>query len=399
MNVAVCASCSLHRFPDTPSRLVSTALGSVKTVILDKTGTITEGKFAVTAVELIGENRTRSEMLALLAAMEGPSSHPLSATLVQAAKKEGVTTSKDLNLKGHAILKGEGVSGTINGENVYVGNQRLFTRIGMYEHLPDKYKTLAEEWSTQHGGTVGFIGVEGEGIIGSYCVTDVVRPEAREAIEELQFHGIDVLMLTGDGDGAAKAVAQQVGLSESAVHSQLLPEDKLHFVGSLKYPSQGSSFGLFRRYPRVLFCGDGVNDAPALAIADVGVSMGEGAALAMEMSDVTLMDSNLSKLVYTIEMGSRVLCTIRENILLSLFCKLAVVVLTFAGYMTLLYAIASDVGVMLLVTLNGMKLLPGNGDHSPKQSRFFALKTYARLPTIGSHSSGNNVAELNGEIV
>jgi magnesium-transporting ATPase (P-type) len=125
----------------------------------------------------------------------------------------------------------------------------------------------------------------------------------------------------------------------------------------------------------------GINDGPALACADVGVSMGEGAALAMEMSDVTLMDSNLSKLVYIIQMGSRVLLTIRENILLSLFCKLAVVSLTFAGSMTLFYAIASDVGVMLLVTLNGMKLLPSTRESvelSPK--RLHAWKRYAGVP-------------------
>ena len=380
------------------------ALGSVRTVIFDKTGTITEGKFAVSGMEVIGASRTRSEMLALLAVMEAPSSHPLAATLVKAAEEEGIVVPKSMEVKDHTVLKGEGVSATINGKKVYVGNDRLFSRIGMYEQLPENYKALAEEWGTQRGGTVGFIGIDGDGIIGSYCVTDVVRPEAKEAIAALQFAGINVVMLTGDGKGAANAVAQQVGLSESAVHSQLLPEDKLHFVGSLKYPSQGNSFGLFRQQPRVLFCGDGVNDAPALAIADVGVSMGEGAALAMEMSDVTLMDSNLSKIVFMREMGSRVLNTIRENILLSLFCKLAVVVLTFGGYMTLLYAIASDVGVMLLVTVNGMKLLPGIGDRSPKQSRYFAWKRYAGLPNSSGHSEeeeeeGSPLTDFDVEIV
>jgi Cd2+/Zn2+-exporting ATPase len=176
-----------------------------------------------------------------------------------------------------------------------------------------------------------------------------------------------------------------VGLPSDAVHSQLLPEDKLHFVGSLKQPASALSFGLFRRRPRVLFCGDGINDAPALACADVGVSMGEGAAVAMEMSDVTLMDSNLLKLVYVIQMGTKVMYTIRENILLSLLCKLAVVGLTFAGYMTLLYAIASDVGVMLIVTLNGMKLLPGNADEGPlrKSTRQRGSKGYDVVPLHG----------------
>ncbi len=135
----------------------------------------------------------------------------------------------------------------------------------------------------------------------------------------------------------------------------MLPEDKLQFVESLKRPERIAICGQ-KRY--VLFCGDGVNDAPALAAAEIGVSMGEGAAVALEMSDVTLMDSRLTKLPYVIQMGQRVLRTVKENIIMSFFAKLVVILLTFIGRMTLWSAIAADVGVMLLVTLNGMKLLP-----------------------------------------
>jgi Cd2+/Zn2+-exporting ATPase len=172
-------------------------------------------------------------------------------------------------------------------------------------------------------------------------------------------------MLTGDLDSAARAVASRVGIPESAVYSELLPEDKLHLVGASLDRNQRRLFEV----RRVLFVGDGINDAPALATADIGVSMGEGAAVSMEMSDVTLMDSNLTKLQVVLDMGRRVRRTVRENIALSLLCKLAVVCLTFLGYMTLMYAIASDVGVMLLVTLNGMKLLPSATEAaSPSQS-------------------------------
>jgi Cd2+/Zn2+-exporting ATPase len=346
---------------------------------------LTEGKFAVVHLELVGETRTRKEMLELLALMQGPSSHPLSATLVQAAKKEGVSVPVDVTVQQHTILKGEGATAVVHGKATYVGNRRLFERVGMYEKLAKAEQDLAEDWSAE-GGSVGFLGVEGEGIIGSFCMTDTVRPEARRAIQLLRRRGIEVLMLTGDGDGAAKAVGKQVGIPEHQVHSQLLPEDKLHFVGSLKRPAPSYSFGICRKQPRVLFCGDGVNDGPALAVADIGVSMGEGAALAMEMSDVTLMDSSLEKIPYIIQMGSRVMHTIQENILLSLGCKVVVVTLTFCGKMTLLYAIASDVGVMLIVTLNGMKLLPDVTNDSVQDelmhetSERFPLKHGGRLP-------------------
>lgn len=121
-----------------------------------------------------------------------------------------------------------------------------------------------------------------------------------------------------------------------------------------------------------------VNDGPALSVADIGVSMGEGAALAMEMSDITLMDSNLEKLTYIIDLGTRVMATIRENILLSLACKIVVVTLTFWGKMTLLYAIASDVGVMLIVTLNGMKVLPGLGSEGETKYKDFSYDSSER---------------------
>jgi Cd2+/Zn2+-exporting ATPase len=184
-------------------------------------------------------------------------------------------------------------------------------------------------------------------------------------VRHLISKGYELAMLTGDLASSARAVASQVGLPESAVHSQLLPEDKLHLVGS----SLERNESRLVEARKVLFVGDGINDAPALATADIGVSMGGGAAATMELSDVTLMDSNLTKLLSVLDMGQRVRRKVRENITLSLFCKLAVVCLTFLGYMTLLYAIASDVGVMLVVTLNGMRLLPSTkGLMSPPEN-------------------------------
>ncbi len=332
------------------------AMGSVDRIVFDKTGTLTRGKFSVIHLEVIGNGKTRQEMLEILALLQERASHPISSSLVQAAKEEGVKIPRHISVTDHQILKGEGITAKINGDTeVFVGNERLFERLGMLDALPSNYKGLIHQWGNT-GGTIGFVGIQEDGIIGMFCVKDAVREEAKAVISGFKEAHIDTLLCTGDSDTAAQAVAREIGIPSGCVHSQLLPEDKLHFVGSLRRP-QPKNLGLCRQKRYVLFCGDGINDAPALAVADIGVSMGEGAAMALEMSDVTLMDSRLTKLSFAIDMGRRVLRTVKENIIISLIAKLGVVVLTFAGKMTLLYAIAADVGIMLLVTLNGMKLL------------------------------------------
>ena len=343
------------------------AMGSVAKIVFDKTGTLTKGKFSVTHMEVIGTSKTRREILELLSLMEERASHPIASSLIEAAKTEGVTVPPQMVIADHHILKGEGIAAKINGQvEVYVGNQRLFNRLGMFGSLPPSVTNTIEEWE-ETGGTIGFIGILNEGIIGMYRVKDSVREEAREALDDLRSAGIDVYMCTGDSDVTANAVAKEVGIPGLCVNSQLMPEDKVNFVRSLKRPER-EQLALLRKKEYVLFCGDGVNDAPALAVVDVGVSMGEGAAMALELSDVTLMDSQLTKLPYVIKMGRRVLRTVKENIVISFVAKLAVILLAFMGKMTLLYAIAADVGVMLLVTLNGMKLLPNDVNTKPSRT-------------------------------
>lgn len=241
------------------------ALGSVTTCVFDKTGTLTEGNFAVMHLNLTDEQWQRKDMLALLALMEAPSSHPLSTALVKAAKLEGVSMPTNLQVREHRILKGEGIQATVNGKQVYVGNQRLFERVGMYEDLDSSHKIAADQWMRE-GATVGFLGIDGVGVIAAFAVTDKVRPGAQQSVDSLLREGYDIVLLTGDCDGAAHAVAKQVGIRPGAVHSQLLPEDKLHFVGSLKRPQSRRHSGLCKRNPKVLFVGDGVNDAPAIAV-------------------------------------------------------------------------------------------------------------------------------------
>eukprot|EP00586_Coscinodiscus_wailesii_P017130 CAMPEP_0172519442 /NCGR_PEP_ID=MMETSP1066-20121228/291418_1 /TAXON_ID=671091 /ORGANISM="Coscinodiscus wailesii, Strain CCMP2513" /LENGTH=1043 /DNA_ID=CAMNT_0013302033 /DNA_START=55 /DNA_END=3186 /DNA_ORIENTATION=+ len=338
------------------------ALGSVKIIVFDKTVMLTQGEFQLNHLVVMGERKTRREVLELLSVMEAPSSHPLAKTLVNAAKKEGVLPSNHTStVTNHSILKGEGVTAFVNGEQVWVGNTKLFNRLGQYSQLPNDQKQTAAKWD-KDGGTVGFLGIENVGIIAMFCVSDRVRPEAKDVITELvNERGCNIMMLTGDGDGAARAIAEEVGLPGECVRSQFLPEAKLHFVSSLLASSKRTGH-IFSEKELLLFIGDGVNDAPALAIADIGVAMGAGAALSMEISDVTLMDSHLSKLLFAIETGAKVIKTVKENIFLSTISKFLVIALTFAGKMTLLAAIAADVGVMLLVSLNGMKLLPDDNE-------------------------------------
>jgi len=350
------------------------ALGSVKTIIFDKTGTLTQGKFSLLHLETVGNKKSRKEVLELLAIMESPSSHPLAATLVNAAKSEGVQISTNTSMIGHSILKGEGVTAIVNGHKTYVGNTRLFKRLGMYSDLNGNQTEKVIDWNNE-GSIVGLIGIQGIGIIGIFCVADAIRNESKDVISRLRDdHEIDVYMFTGDASGPANAVATKIGLPLECVYSQYLPEDKLHHVSSMLKSSKRTN-NPFATKELLLMCGDGVNDAPALAVSDIGVAMGEGAAFALEISDVTLMDSNLTKLLFSIQMGVKVIATVQENIAFSIATKIIVIGLTFAGRMTLLGAIASDVGVMLLVSINGMKLLPGGSGLCCKRR-----KKYDKIP-------------------
>ncbi|KAL9188065.1 hypothetical protein ACHAXT_006443 [Thalassiosira profunda] len=288
-----------------------------------KTGTITTGMFTLSHLELVGTLKSREELLKVLAIMEAPSSHPLSACLVSAAKAEGVAVPANVSVTEHTILKGEGVTANVDSENVK--------------------KRAAKKWS-EEGGTVGYVGILGTGIVGMFCVKDTIRDEAQDVIAALL-------------KGAALAVGEAIGLEQTSIQSQLLPEDKLHYISGLKGSSNKGASSFLGKKKLVLMVGDGVNDAPALSVADVGVAMGEGASVAMEMSDVTLMDSNLSKLLFSMKMGAKVISTVKENIGFSMLVNLVAVVFTILGKMTLFLAIVSDVGVMLAVTLNGMKLL------------------------------------------
>jgi Cd2+/Zn2+-exporting ATPase len=335
------------------------ALGLVKNICFDKTGTLTNGEFALLHMDVFGEGLSRKEVFQYLSLMEERASHPLAQAILTGARNEGVTIPKTMKLQKHTIIPGEGVGGVVNGLEVHVGNERLFDRLGLLVGLADSDHKKVEAWASI-GGTVGYMSVEGEGIVCAFCVADGVRPESAAVVKSLKKLGIDLTMLTGDNRDAAIAVGGQVGLAGDEIQAKLLPSDKLEFVQSLSadHVKRSALFNLCSPRQMVMMCGDGVNDAPALAAADIGVAMGAGAALAMETADVTLLDSNLEKLEFSIRMGRRVIAKIKQNVAFSIGVKFVVLGFALTGKTSLWAAIASDVGAMLLVTLNAMLLLP-----------------------------------------
>jgi Cd2+/Zn2+-exporting ATPase len=320
------------------------ALGMVKKIAFDKTGTLTMGQFALLHLNTFSNEFSREEILQRLFLLEERASHPLAQAITHAVQNEGVSIPEGMKAKDHTQLAGEGIMAEIWDKMVFVGNERLFRRLGLFEQLPPEQRQPAEEWASK-GGTVGFMSIEGCGIVCSYCVADAVRPDSAQVVASLAEHGIDVTMLTGDNSDAANAIGRQVGLRSDQVRSNLLPEDKLALINEFKEGNGQKKSFCFNpcNSPRlVLMCGDGVNDAPALAAADVGVAMGAGAALAMETSDVTLLDSELEKLLYSLRMGRRVIRKIQENVIFSIVVKAIVVGFALAGDAHLWAAIASD---------------------------------------------------------
>ncbi|KAL3906134.1 MAG: hypothetical protein SGILL_009397 [Bacillariaceae sp.] len=291
--------------------------------------------------------------------MEERASHPLAQALVNGAKNEGVQVPTTMFVQDHTFLPGEGISGIIDGVQIYVGNERLFSRLGLLGSLSEDQQQALKGWELE-GATIGFMSIGEEGIVCLYSIADAVRPESKQVLLEFAAMGVDVAMLTGDKRDTALSIGQPIGLKQEQIRSELLPEDKLDMVVNAKAQSSQPT-GSWRLLPAknlVLMCGDGVNDAPSLAAADIGVAMGAGAALAMETADVTLMDSNLTKLCYSIKMGKRVIRKIKQNVAFSLIVKFIVLGFALAGKASLWGAILSDVGAMILVTLNGMALLP-----------------------------------------
>ncbi len=313
----------------------------LRAIAMDKTGTITRGEPEVLRIIPLGTH-TETQLLARAAALEARSTHPLARAILRHATLKGVPPELATDVQ---LLQGKGLAGVFDGERFWLGSHRYVVERGQ-----DTAEIARQAGSLEaEGKTVILVGNERH-VCGLIAVADTIRPEAAEMIRQLHAAGIaHVVMLTGDNQRTAEAIARAAGIDE--VQAELLPQDKLVRIEEL-----------IERYGTVGMVGDGVNDAPALARANLGIAMGAmGSDAAIETADIALMTDDLSKLPWLIRHAKRTLGVIRQNIAFSLGVKAVFVVLTFAGMASLWGAIAADVGASLLVVSNGLTLLRSRG--------------------------------------
>ncbi|UCD48149.1 MAG: cation-translocating P-type ATPase [Deltaproteobacteria bacterium] len=318
------------------------ALGKVHSVAFDKTGTLTRGKLRVTRV-VAADGFDEAEVVRMAGAVEAGSAHPAAEAVRHEARRRGIAQAARGTLaRTFTVLEGRGVSAEVEGRRVYVGNSRLFEEIGSSFGATGLPQSAGGEEASR---TITLVGTE-QGIAGFLEMEDEVRPEAGEAVRSLASLGVrHVVMLTGDRDDVARAAGEAVGIEE--VLSGLLPDDKLRKVEAL-----------VASYGTVAMVGDGVNDAPALALASVGIAMGAaGSPAAIETADVALMAEDLRKVPEAVVLGRRMVSVIRQNVVASLAIKAGFLVAAVSGYATLWMAVAADMGTTLLVIGNGMRLL------------------------------------------
>jgi Cd2+/Zn2+-exporting ATPase len=309
-------------------------LARVRTVAIDKTGTLTLGRHELSHVAALGGG-SDDEMLALVATVERGSEHPLARALVHAARDRGLSVSE---ADAFEALPGRGVLARVGGRDLWAGGPRL---------VAERLGAMPEEALRLEGrGETAMVLGEGGHALAVFGLADRPRPESAVAVAELRRAGVErVVMLTGDAEQVAASVSVQVGADE--YRAGMLPEDKLRAVERLDR----------ERGPAVMV-GDGINDAPALAAASVGVAMGAaGTDAALRSADVALMSDDLSRLPDAVRGARQAAAVMRQNVIASLAVKAVFVVLAPLGLVTLVLAVAADMGMSLLVTLNGLRLL------------------------------------------
>ncbi len=313
-------------------------IGQVQAIAFDKTGTLTTGKLEVVDVVAAPDIST-AKLLQFAAALESVSEHPVGKAITEAASQQNLQWQTAVKVEAKV---GQGIIGEVSNKIVIVGKEQfIFQKIALKNN---NLKQKSEELE-QQGKTVVWVAVESE-ILGLIAVADTIRPEAKATIERLKQFGIEkIIMLTGDNQQTANTVAQQLGIEQ--VYANLLPEDKLNVIRGLQ--KQGKT---------VAMVGDGINDAPALALANVGVAMaGVGTDVALETADIVLMSGRLDRLVKAINLGCRSNKIVKQNIIFALSFILLLLVANFAGQINLPVGVFGHEGSTVLVTLSGLRLL------------------------------------------
>ncbi|APX72212.1 copper-translocating P-type ATPase [Companilactobacillus allii] len=262
------------------------AVNDVKTVVFDKTGTITVGKPEVT--DIIGDEKS---VLTLATGLEQSSEHPLASAIVKKAEKDNISIPKVSQFK---AIEGKGVEALVDGQEAFVGNDKLLSNVSIDESMKQQVIKLQEE-----AKTVVFVGVK-EKIIGLIAIQDAPKDTSKEAIADLKARGLNTVMLTGDNERVAKAIASQVGID--SVIADVLPGDKADHVKSLQENG------------KVAFVGDGINDAPALTVADVGIAMGSGTDIAIESGGIVLVKNDLRDVDRALALSKKTFNRIKLNL-------------------------------------------------------------------------------------
>ena len=306
------------------------ALANVKAVALDKTGTITSGEFKVHNVETVGSHVSSGQLLSIAAAIEAVSTHPIATSIVSEAKDQGLTVEPSDFVQ---ELAGEGMVGMADGQQVLVGNRRLMERYDV-----QGYPTEPAEYGTE------VLVAEGNTYLGRIIIADEARPDSAEAIADLNRQDIKTVMLTGDAEASANYIAKETGVS--AVRAQLLPQDKLSVVQDIR-----------SEYGPTMFVGDGINDAPVLAGADVGGAMGSGADAAIEAADVVFMRPSLTAIAHILDLSKSTLRVAWQNVVFAIAVKILIMLLGILGYASMWWAVFGDTGVSILCILNSVRIL------------------------------------------
>lgn len=308
------------------------SMSSIKAVVMDKTGTITEGNFVLQKVVPTGK-WTEEELLRICASCEQNSTHPIGNSIVTAAKERGLKLDDSSALEETA---GHGISAKLLGSRILCGNQKLMEKNGV------QVKNI------QNGifGAEVLVAIDGE-FAGYLVIADTVKKDAKSAIGRLKRQNIVTAMLTGDAKNSAMAVARETGVDE--VYAKLLPQDKLSELTKIR-ENRGA----------VMFVGDGINDAPVLAGADVGAAMGSGADAAIEAADVVFMTSSMEAIPQSLEIARASSRISKQNVIFALAVKIAVMILGLIGYASMWMAVFADTGVALICVLNSIRILYKN---------------------------------------